>query len=670
MEEKKNVVPEVTDDATIVGKAAKEITDAVNDYSDDMESTKKIPEIISEYAPEEEIIEEDFSEADDGYAPEDYSYDDIDDFSENTQVKKPDITGNDSEEPLTSPVAEIDPSLDKAIDMTRKKEPSRIWKKIRKWFIIAVSVIVAAAVALFVIALLLRPSDKVAKNIWIGNLNVSGLTYEETLASVQASDLMSAHQIRLRCNGKDYLFNGADIASSANPEETAKLAYNFGKSGNILVDGINSIKAMFSKQVLLPAADLNTEMLAVVLDRFGKDIYGELKQHSIEYEGTTGTVIPGKTGFDGDVSKAIEEVQKALKSSDYEVINVTLKSAPPYDFTIESFDNLCYKDPVDAYYKIENNTVEVVPEQFGRYINKAEVEPVLPLIKEGAEPVKIPVYISNPSVTAETLKAKLFADTLGSYSTYFGGGNRGSNVARAASLINGKVLAPGEIFSFNDTVGRRTRANGFLTAKEYVNGQSVDGIGGGTCQVSTTLYSATLYADMNIVERECHMMTIAYAPLGQDATVADGSIDFKFRNSSDYPVKIVATTSGGKITVSIVGTSWEPKREVKLSHSTSHSNGNTIVSSTRYVYANGELISTDRLSGSFYRPHSTAATSTPSSSSSGSSSSSQSSATTAPSTGTASSGTSSSGSSSSGSSSSSSSGSSQSAAPSQNIEEE
>ena len=149
--------------------------------------------------------------------------------------------------------------------------------------------------------------------------------------------------------------------------------------------------------------------------------------------------------------------------------------------------------------------------------------------------------------------------------------NRCANVARAASLINGKVIAPGDVFSFNDTVGHRTIENGFSTAKEYVDGKSVDGIGGGTCQVSSTLYSAVLYADLSIVERLNHMMTVGYIPLGQDATVSDGGVDFKFKNNTDYPIKVSAYTSGATITVSIIGTDWEPHREVKISSTSSTS---------------------------------------------------------------------------------------------------
>ncbi|MGN0150490.1 MAG: VanW family protein, partial [Clostridia bacterium] len=206
------------------------------------------------------------------------------------------------------------------------------------------------------------------------------------------------------------------------------------------------------------------------------------------------------------------------------------------------------------------------------------------------------------------LNSKLFANTMASYSTSYGSStaNRASNVARAASLINGKVLAPGEVFSFNSTVGKRTVANGFSTAPEYVNGKTVDGIGGGTCQVSSTLYNAVLYSDLDIVSRTNHMFTVSYVPNGQDATVADGGPDFKFKNNTDYPIKISAYTGGGKITVSIIGTDWEPKREVKINNSTSYSsNGDTLVRTTRTVYANGEVINTETLPSSTYKQHKT-----------------------------------------------------------------
>ena len=166
------------------------------------------------------------------------------------------------------------------------------------------------------------------------------------------------------------------------------------------------------------------------------------------------------------------------------------------------------------------------------------------------------------------------------------------------------MLAPGQVFSFNDTVGPRTVANGFYTAKEYVNGETVDGIGGGTCQVSSTLYNAVLYSDLSIVSRTNHMFPVGYCPNGQDATVADSGVDFKFMNSMDYPIKISAVTSGATITVSIIGTQRDVPRTVKIVNTSKAVGADTSVHSVRYVYdPAGNLISQDDLGNSYYMAH-------------------------------------------------------------------
>lgn len=598
MSEEKKLPDSVSDAPTIVGKQAQhikeEILNSLNDSADENaapdennQNTDNIDEYYEQYG--------DVDDFDDFSAPEP--------DAEQTQSAA-DISAR---EPLTSASVKEDPSMDRAINMAMNKD-SEAMKKLRKAgkiLLIIACILFALFIILFAVCAAKRPSDTVSKNVWIGDLYVGGLSYEDTLASIEASDLMSTRSIKLKCNDDYYVFSGADIGSIANAEETAKKAFNYGKSGNFFKDGLTQMGLLAGKHVMDPSSELNMELLSEVLRRFGTDMYGELVQHSVEFTDSEAIVTPGHTGFDGDVSSALEEVKAAVANAQYNPITVTLKSAPPDDFTIETFDNVCYKDPVDAYYKVEGNSVDIVPEQNGRYINKDEAAALITSVKEGGEKVIVPIYPSYAAVTRETLKSKLFKDTLGSYSTYYGSStaNRSSNVARAAKLINGTVIAPGAVFSFNDTVGPRSTANGFSTAKEYVNGKSVDGIGGGTCQVSTTLYSAVLYADMTIVARENHMMTIGYAPLGQDATVAYGSVDFKFKNSSDYPVKISASTNGSTITVSIIGTAWEPAREVKLSHSTSTSGSNTVVTSVRRVYSNGELIFTDKLGTSVYHPH-------------------------------------------------------------------
>ncbi len=173
------------------------------------------------------------------------------------------------------------------------------------------------------------------------------------------------------------------------------------------------------------------------------------------------------------------------------------------------------------------------------------------------ETVVVPLNIERPEVTTEEIEAKLFADKLSKnwtmvrlYNadycdecrTSLAGSKPGriSNVKKACGLLNGIQIMPGEVFSYNLALGERVPEAGWLPAPAYANGEVRQEYGGGICQVSSTLYNAVLYANLEIVERECHQFQVGYLPPGMDATVSWGWPDFKFRNDKDYPIEIVA----------------------------------------------------------------------------------------------------------------------------------
>ncbi len=533
-----------------------------------------------------------------------------DNFSFDTEDDFNDYPDNDDDFEILPDDEDEEENFDKHERKKIKREERRanrrnFFRRVKKPALITAAAIASAFVILFIFSLLTITPDKIMKNVYIENVDVGGYTYDEALETVNSTYLLSDKQITLINGEKTFTINGADVGLSALPEETVQKAMDYCKGGNFLQNGFKSLKLIFKEHVIVPAPQLDTNLLDAKLNEFGNEVLGELKQHYIEL-GDDGmvTVYSGRTGYNGNPEAAREAVLNAISNEQFTFIPVTYETAPPDDMTIESFDALVYKDPVDARYEIDGNSVTIVPGDTGRYINKDEAAPLLQNVYEGCEPVRIPFYVSQPEKTSDLLRAKLFETTLSSYSTSYGSSNsnRRANISRAASLINGTVVAPGDVFSFNDTVGSRTTSNGFYTAKEYVDGKSVDGIGGGVCQVSSTLYSAVLYADMSIVERLNHMMTVGYIPLGQDATVSDGGVDFRFKNTSDYPIKISAYTSGATITISIIGAAWEPDRDVKVVNNTTTSGENTVVYSTRYVYSNGELISTDTLNSSTYMP--------------------------------------------------------------------
>ena len=173
---------------------------------------------------------------------------------------------------------------------------------------------------------------------------------------------------------------------------------------------------------------------------------------------------------------------------------------------------------------------------------------------DNTEVLNLETQVIEPEGSAEELAN--IKDLLGSFTTSFStsGSNRCKNVSSGASHINGTVLYPGEEFSAYETVSPFTEANGYAMAGSYLNGEVVDSMGGGICQVSTTLYNAVLRAELNVTERSPHSMTVHYVDLSEDAAIAGTYKDFKFVNSTEYPIYIEGyTTSDKKITFNIYG---------------------------------------------------------------------------------------------------------------------
>ncbi|WP_308546278.1 VanW family protein [uncultured Selenomonas sp.] len=165
---------------------------------------------------------------------------------------------------------------------------------------------------------------------------------------------------------------------------------------------------------------------------------------------------------------------------------------------------------------------------------------------------EILVEETEPVITDDTLAS--IDGVLASYQTKYSPGNRGHNIALAAGKLNGSLVKPNGIFSFNDTVGLRTATAGYKVAGVILDGQLADGIGGGVCQVSSTLYNAVLLAGLTPTARTSHALPSAYCPPGLDATVADGQIDLQFRNQLAHSVYLLTSADGHTLTVYILGT--------------------------------------------------------------------------------------------------------------------
>ena len=273
------------------------------------------------------------------------------------------------------------------------------------------------------------------------------------------------------------------------------------------------------------------------------DFTYEVGEESVE-------VTPGSDGQSLDADALFLAVQDALTRGETE-LRVEPEPVPGKELSGQILSDLVYQEPqspgVDANGKL-------TPAVIGHSINAEDAQAILDAAAPG-EPCSIPLDFIPPETTGDD--RLYFKDLLSEVTTNMDGvANRSFNVNRAAEFCNGKVLQPGEVFSYIDTIGDPSSRNGYKTSTGYQNGETVAMDGGGVCQVSSSLYYCAVYANLDIVKRACHAFATGYIPNGLDATIYYPSLDFKFRNNTGYPIKIVAYTSGGaygQLTVQFYG---------------------------------------------------------------------------------------------------------------------
>lgn len=222
------------------------------------------------------------------------------------------------------------------------------------------------------------------------------------------------------------------------------------------------------------------------------------------------------------------------------------------ELDLEQISQELSAEPSPAKYDVASG--KVVDGQVGVSLDTQSAAVTLESAAPG-ETVQLPAEVVYPEMTAEELEKVLFRDVLGTASTNVSGTSaRRGNVKLAGSTVNGAILNPGDIFDYNQVVGQRTAAKGYGAAGTYVNGETVNTIGGGICQVSSTIYLASLLSNLEIVTRSNHRFWPGYITLGMDATVSWGGPEFRFKNNTNYPIRIDVSYVNNKLTVTFRGT--------------------------------------------------------------------------------------------------------------------
>ena len=447
-------------------------------------------------------------------------------------------------------------------------------KKSKNCFLIAGISVVALAVLLVLGILIwgmaLKSGNKVFPNVCVSGVNIGGMEAEEASQTLQTS-LAATHATRtltVQLPDRKLVFD-PEMANS--PLDTAAMvdtAMAYGRTGNpikVLRAYINCKKSAH----ILDMEDflqVDTEYIRELIDRTAGDVAQEMVQSEISMNEEE-TVITIKLGYNGrslNADDLYEKVLDAYNSGDLSDIVYTYDMVP-YDIVDLKgyYDKYC-TPASNAYY--DKSTRTIVPDVTGYGFDLYAVNQQLALAKEGST-MEIPLQVLEPEITLEEFNAKFYGDVLAEYSiAYTGNANRTTNLRLACEAINGTVLDPGEIFSYNETVGQRTAEKGYKEGIIFANdGSSESELGGGVCQIASMIYYCALMADFQIVEREPHMYVVTYVPYGMDATVYWGAIDFQFKNTNKTPVMINASVVNGVAYVSLVGT-MEHDYTVKMSY--------------------------------------------------------------------------------------------------------
>ena len=451
--------------------------------------------------------------------------------------------------------------MEQRTDLTTHPEAAEAKKGVKKPLVILVVLLILLAAAYGGLCAWALHSAALWRNTYILGVNVGGMDPVEAAAAVSAALPEMEIQLYLypqdgalpdrQSQSSDAVIPLSDLGAQIDEAALVQGADRAQRSGSVLTAGWRyltggSLSYAGSGEIAVSsaAAYAAATTTAAALSWDPQDTTYQVTEDSLE-------ITLAKDGRTVDA----ENLAQQLEAGDWICdLALSVPYAAPSAKTLtaqEIHDDTCGVVKNAGY---DAATGTIIPEQIGAEFDVSAAQSAMDAAQPG-ETVSLHADVELPTVTAAELEQVLFRDVLGECRTHVSGTSaRISNVKLAAAAFNGTVLNSGDVFSYNGTVGERTAAKGYKAAPAYVQGETVDEIGGGVCQPSSTLYLACLRANLEITERYAHRYVPAYIPWGMDATVSWGGPDYKFTNNTDYPIKIVTEYSGGYLTVKLLGT--------------------------------------------------------------------------------------------------------------------
>ena len=467
-----------------------------------------------------------------------------------------------------------DAPMPKKPQVGKKKMPPKtggFWKKLGIGTAIAAAVALACALGIPAVTRIMDPyNGQIVSDVSVGGVEIGGLTKGEAKKALQAAfgEQFSQKTMEINFSEAGTVLEKLNIRYPANsllisPEEAhakldaaaaVKAAYALGRTD---LDGSRTMS-------LLPYLGLDEAAIRSVADSYAQQLAQLYQDSSYTIQGTapdvtnydestpcqTVTLFRGYPGIEIDADALYAEILEGYNTGSFAVsYQGTVSAKKPVSPDLDGLWKQTRLAPENP--SVDLTSYQVIPGVHGYEFDLAEARQQFQNLAYG-ESTLISLHYTDPEIADEDA---YFQDILGHCETPHGDNeNRNGNLRKACGMLDGLVLQPGQELSYNEALGPRTKELGWLPAPAYSGTKLVDSPGGGICQVSSTLYLASVYSELTIVERRNHGYPVSYIPLGMDATVSWGFADLKIRNDSPMPVKIQAEESDGYVRISILGT--------------------------------------------------------------------------------------------------------------------
>ena len=427
--------------------------------------------------------------------------------------------------------------------------------------VIVLAVVVAAAVAgVLGLGAYVAGLDTVYPNISVAGVDIGGMSYDKAHSTLLNADLGVPAGVTAAAKLTDLVsvsVTSDEAGLTYSVTDAVDTAYAVGRGEGFFADMFSYLDCLRRPHEITASSQFNEAGVRAIIAGQAALADHPAEDAAWQRSGDEILVTKGRDGYTVDQEAVYDYIRRSLlagvSAETDEFAEGVAAGIPGGEPDFDAIYAEIFKAPQDAYLDAESGAA-VAPAK-GVSFDVAAAKGLFASLDAG-ETMTVPLIYTDPEISGEDINAMLFRDKLAEMNTTLSGSsaNRITNVTLAAQAVNGTVLNPGDEFSFNGIVGKRTEEKGYKQATGYAGGTTVPMVGGGICQVSSTIYYCTLLADLEITNRANHGLTVSYLPAGLDATVSWGSIDFKFKNNRTYPVRVDAWVKDKTLYVELWGT--------------------------------------------------------------------------------------------------------------------